>query len=97
MKFITYHVRPTEESDNEEEIGGAYVNCFIESDSSQQAQEIAKKQITELKWEIIELEEFTNLDQDTVSDENNEYYEQALLDKEVFVFYTYPIDEIEEE
>ena len=95
MKFITYHVRPTEEFDNEEGIGGAYVNCFIESESSQQAQEIAKKQITELKWEIFELEELTHMDQDTVSEEKREYYEQALIDKEVFVFYTYPIEEQE--
>lgn len=97
MKFITYHLRPSEEFDNEEQVGGAYVNCFIETDSSQQAQDIAKKQIVELNWEIIELEELTNLDQDTVSDENREYYEQALIDKEVFVFYTYPIDELEGE
>ena len=96
MKFITYHVKPTEEFDNQEEIGGAYVNCFIESDSNQQAQEIAIKQIAELYWKIIELEELTNIDEKSVSDEKREYYEQALIDKEVFVFYNYPLNEQEE-
>lgn len=96
MKFITYHVKPNEEFDNLEEIGGAYVNCFIESDSSQRAQEIAIKKIAELNWKIIELEELSNMDEESVSDEKREYYEQALIDKEVFVFYNYPLNEQQE-
>jgi hypothetical protein len=93
MKFITYHVIPTEDLDKKDNIGGAYVNCFIESESSSHSQEIAKKQLSQLHWEIIELEELTIIDQNTVSEENKEYYEQALIDKEVFVFYTYPTEE----
>lgn len=88
VKFITYHVKPIEPSD----IGGAYVNCFIESNSSKRAQEIAERQITELNWQIIEMEELTVINQDTVDDDKREYYEQALIDKEVFVFYTYPLE-----
>jgi len=96
MKFITYHVIPTRNFENKEKIGGAYVNCFIDSESSNYSQEVAKRQLTKLHWEIIELEELTIIDQNTVSEENKNYYEEALIDKEVFVFYTYPVEELEE-
>ncbi|MCB9173473.1 MAG: hypothetical protein H6589_02600 [Flavobacteriales bacterium] len=95
MFLLTYNVKPNTTNVEYIETCGAFVNCFIEADSFDEANLIARGGIEMNDWRIIELEEFKTITYDDFLDDSDkrEYYEQALIDKEVFVFHTYPNEE----
>ena len=95
MYFITCHGKPRPEAGDIQGAGGAYINCYILQDSFYYADKIARKNIEEMKWEILVLEEACEVEEDTISEGGRKYFEQALIDKTGFVFHTYPIDEEE--
>ena len=77
---------------HEKEYGGASVGCWIKNQTKKNAYLIAKGWIEERGWAVLSLEE-----QYTVSEEmyrgkteGKQYFEQALIDDEVFVFNTSP-------
>ena len=69
----------------------AYINCWILSETVEQAEETAKQTITELKWEILNLEEATRVSRNYYKGNPTglSFYEQALIDKEVYQIHTY--------
>jgi hypothetical protein len=75
--------------------GGAIVNCWIERPTSADAEVVAKAMIASKGWQVLEtLETYQLSDGDHGMGENaRQYYEQALLDKEVLVFLVYPAGE----
>lgn len=93
--FFTFLAAPTPEAQEYEQAGGAYVNCWIRSDSRDQAEARAATLIEDYGWDVEALEE-----QSTVTgadygedDEDREFYEQALVEGEVLVFNTWPAGE----
>ena len=75
--------------------GGATVGCWIKNQTKKNAYLIAKGWIEDQGWVSLSLE-----DQQSVSEvdytnnsESRKYFEQALIDDEVFVFHTFPIHE----
>lgn len=91
MHYIIYHVKPTPELIDKADIGGAYVGCWIEASSFKSACVAAEREIQLANWQIIEQDEayeVTEKDYLPGSPEL-EFYEQALIDKEVLVFHTY--------
>lgn len=90
MFLLTYHVKPTVDNKDLEKSTGAFVNCFIVSDSLEKADEIACQEIKEMDWNILTREDAQTVDSESIEDDKREYYEQAIIDKTVFVFYTYP-------
>lgn len=89
MYFITYHGKP---KTNNQEVGetiGAYINCYIEADNLKQAEKIARNEIDEMNWDILTRDEAYTIDNESISDEGREYYEQAIIDKAVYVFHSY--------
>jgi len=89
--FITFHVIPEKKNSDYSKIKGAYINCWIESEGLEPAKMIATKTIKELKWEIVGLEAAYEI---TLSDyeykpHGKEFYEQALIDKEVYSIHQY--------
>ncbi|MDN4165477.1 hypothetical protein QWY31_08195 [Cytophagales bacterium LB-30] len=60
------------------------------TDTLKNADKIARQEIEEMDWFILEREEVQTIDNESIEDDKKEYYEQALIDKTVFVFYTYP-------
>lgn len=98
MYFLTFHGQPNPNT-RESEIGGAYINCWIEANTEDQADQIARTKISEASWTIIDREECYEIKR---SDYFNKpqglnYFEQALIDKWVLVFHTYPIEENSDE
>lgn len=95
--LLTYHGMPQPELE-EEDVAGAYINCWIEAENFEQADTVARQEIEEMKWRILDLDEaYTVTKEDYLEDTNElEYYEQALIDKQVYVFHTYPTEEKEE-
>ena len=94
MYLLTYHVLPSAEHPETNELGGAYVNCFIERKDLLSAEQTARQLVENERWEIDKLDNSQLLESENdVGDEKLEYYRQALIDKEVLVFHSYPINE----
>ena len=92
MFFITYHAEPNTGIQNSE-IGGAYINCWIEAESIDQAEQMARTKIEEENWTILDKEEAYEIQRSDYLENSNglNYFDQALVDKLVLVFHTYPI------
>jgi len=95
MYFLLFHVQPRPDLEDADDIGGAYVSCWIEADSIKQAEQIAKQEIGDLRWDILEKEDAFEITEDYYDKDSDgyEYYEQALIDELVIVFHTYPMEE----
>jgi hypothetical protein len=96
--FFTFLAAPTEDAQEYEQAGGAYVNCWIRSDSRDQAEARAAALIEEYGWDVEALEEqstVTSADYDQ-DDEDRQFYEQALVEGEVLVFNTWPVGDGED-
>ena len=92
--FFTFHAQPRPDLEDADGIAGAYTNCWIEADNINQAEKIAKQEIGDLRWEILEKEDSFEITEDHYSKDSDgyDYYKQALIDKLVIVFHTYPIE-----
>ena len=92
MFLLTYRGKPTTNSQDAKDIRGAYINCWIKERLFEKADIIARKEIEAANWKVVTLEEAIRVNKKyyTEDDPKLEYYEQALIDNAVFVFYTYP-------
>jgi hypothetical protein len=86
---MTYHCRPKPEL-TEVNAGGAFINCYIESSNIENAKKIARIKIEEYNWSVLSLDDAYEISKETISKDGLKYFEQALIDKTVFVFHTYP-------
>lgn len=79
---------------HEEKYGGANVGCWIKDQTKKNAYLIAKGWIEEHGWVVLSLKEQYPVSGETYrgDSEGREYYEQALIDEEVFVFFIWPKD-----
>lgn len=75
--------------------GGAMVGCWIKNQTKTNAYLIAKGWIENHGWVSLSLEDQYPVTEEDykVKSEGKRYFEQALIDDEVFVFYTSPKDE----
>jgi hypothetical protein len=97
--FLTFHAVPTPDAKEFLDSGGAYVNCWIQNSSREDAERRAAELIQEYGWSVEALEDagtVTSADYDP-DDEDREFYEQALVESEVLVFNTWPRDGDEDE
>jgi hypothetical protein len=92
MFLFTFLAVPTPDAKEFEEAGGAYVNCWIQSDDREAAEERATELIEEYGWAVEALEEGAVVSGADYSpgDEDREFYEQALVEREVLVFNNWP-------
>jgi hypothetical protein len=92
MFYLQYRCIPSETSDNYRELGGAYISCWIKAVSIKDARTIAELEIQENQWIVQELEESGPIKREDYEkdDESHEYYQQAEIDGEVYVFDTWP-------
>jgi hypothetical protein len=77
---------------HEEEYAGASVGCWIKNQTRKNACLIAKGWIEEHGWVVLSLEDQQVVSEGDYTDksEGREYFEQALVDEQVFVFNTWP-------
>lgn len=92
MQYLIIDAAQDPTHHHDKEYGGATVGCWIKNQTKKNAYLIAKGWIEENGWVPLSLE-----DQISVSErdyegkaEGRKYYDQALIDDEVFVFYTSP-------
>ncbi len=91
MYFFSFHSIPIKPEDKLE-FGGAYVNCWIQDSSIHDAEERARTAIEENEWSITDQdnESYETTRDHWINDDQLEYYDQALIDREVWVFNIYP-------
>jgi hypothetical protein len=90
--FIQYEARPNPESEDFVKCGGGFINCWVKSNSPDEARKAATKTINENNWEIVAVEEnCREVSENSYSEEDDglEHYEQATLDGECYVFHTW--------
>ncbi|HYO16520.1 MAG TPA: hypothetical protein VE685_25260 [Thermoanaerobaculia bacterium] len=99
MFFLTFLAVPTPDAKEYLEAGGAYVNCWIQSPDRFQAEERARELIREYGWQVEALEEGAIVTSESYDEdeEDREFFEQALVEREVLVFNTWPPGEEGEE
>lgn len=87
--LISHHASPREVQ--EDGIIGAYINCYVVADSYQKAYDRCVEMIEIDGWDILEKEEETIIDWSKVdeNDDDREYIELAIIDKEVMLIYGY--------
>ncbi|AQA18791.1 hypothetical protein BST95_11625 [Halioglobus japonicus] len=91
MIYLQFEVEPKYDSDENAQYGGAYVNCWINQAMPKSAEEQARLDIESHGWAIRTLEEKSLVAREDYAESDNlEYYEQALIDGEVYVFHTFP-------
>jgi hypothetical protein len=92
LYFLTYLARPKVGSESFESYDGAYINCWINAESEAQAAGHASASIARAGWVVESLEQSSIVTREDYADDNEglQYFEQALIDKELYVFHTWP-------
>lgn len=91
--YLIYEGRPNKDY-HDKSIAGGHIGCWIETTDIKTADKIARDLIEEQNWDILKKDKFKTIKSNSIDKESEhyQYYEQALMDKEVIVFYTFPKD-----
>jgi hypothetical protein len=92
MYLLTVIAKTTEQHPDYAIVDEAYVSCWIERDTEEQAVARAHEMILADGWKIQRTEEVSmvsDADYDE-ADDDRQYFEQALIDETVLVFHTSP-------
>jgi len=94
LYIIRFCARPDPNSLNFEEFGGAFINAFIDAPTESDAIAIAQYKILKSGWIIESVDEISFQCRDDYADDDEglKYFEQALIEKEIIVEFTWPID-----
>lgn len=93
MYVLTILANTTPEHPDHGKVGESFVTCWIDREDEQEATEIACDMIVSEGWEVVRVEEVSTVTESDYEedDEYRQYYEQALIDKEVFLFHVCPM------
>ena len=94
--FSRYEAIPLPEAEDFAVCGGAYINCWIQAQSEEEASELAAVVIHERGWKVVSVdEECREVDESLYAedDKHREYYDQAVLDGGCYVFHQWPVDD----
>jgi hypothetical protein len=91
MYFFRAEVVPKKTHPKYEEYGGGMVNCWIKRETEEQAQAVARGWIGDEDWKIVRLDVagLMTREEQMINPAALEYFEQAEIDNEVFVFLTW--------
>ena len=80
MYLINIHAKPTKESEQYDEVIGAFVSIYIDYKDLEGAMELAQYYVREEGWKIDEVEEeyYTIDSTEDLDEEDLELYEEAL-------------------
>ena len=91
MFFFQFEVRPKKTHPKHDEYGGASVTCWIQRDTQCQAEAVARGWLADEDWRITAVDETAQITRKDQRPEGMQYFEQAEIDGEVFVFHTWPV------
>jgi hypothetical protein len=89
--ILMFNVKPESHNPQAEEIAGAYVNCFVLSETFERAEEKALKFLRQENWVPITLEETCLVTEADYKNDRHglEVYQQVLIDGEKYTVHTY--------
>ena len=92
MYFVVIEAEPSKDSEASLKYGGAHVACWANVDDGTIARRIACSLVVKSGWRVRKVVELKRISADVYSpgDDGLEYFNQALIDHEVCVFYTFP-------
>ena len=90
MFHFRFEVKPKPTHPKFGHYAGAMVSCWIQRDTQDQAAAVARRWIGDEDWTIIRTEHADLITRETQLPDGLPYFEQAEIDGEVFVFFTYP-------
>lgn len=98
MYFVQFEITPRRDREEFSDIAAAIVNCWIQTDSLPDAIDEARRHIANQGWFVDDPDEAYVISREDYDDDSPglQYFEQALIDRAVFVFHTCPIDEVED-
>ncbi len=96
---LTFEVSPAPYSNHFEESGGAIINCWIKSNSKDEAELTAKEYIQSEGWDIISLTDYDLPEREWYIDapDSLEQFDNALKYREAYITHTWPPEPQESE
>ena len=97
--FITVRARPSENAENCADVDCAYINCWVDAVTEEDAIARAQSEVGQVEWIWEGIESVSLVTRETYekSGPGREYFEQALLDGITLVFHTWPNEPQEDE
>ena len=93
MFLVTVRARPTEHAEDQADVGGGYVNCWLSAATEDEAIARALAEVRDAEWIAEAVETVEAVTRETYADPDHpgrEYFEQALVDGTVIVFHVWP-------
>jgi len=90
MYLLRYRAKPNRDHPKSLEIGGAYINCWMDLDSMESAKVRAMDMINEDGWVVDSLDEAETVLRSDCDKKNCDYFDQAVIDKTVLVLHCWP-------
>jgi len=92
MYLITFLAATISGNEDHGKVGEAYVNCWINEDTLDQAQSVARDLVSESHWEVLQDDEVSIFEASDFEDGDDrlQFFEQALIDGAVLVFHLCP-------
>lgn len=99
MFLFVIEAIPKPTSPHFEEVGGAYVQCWIDFIQEQGAEHLARYYLEEEGWQPLHVEEVHFLGREDIEDDSDSlpYFLEAKQDGLSLVFHTWPIGAEEDE
>lgn len=94
---LLIHVKPKANNALVTEIAGAYVSCFLNSESYEEAKVNAFQFLAQENWRPIDVEEYKTINEIDLADDSDAlevYYYQILLDGPRYTFHTYDKEDV---
>jgi len=94
MFFVLFRAAPRPGTRTAPDAAGAFVSCWIDRPTLEEAIDAGRTSTEKEGWTVREVEEAYTVNSSTYppGKHGHEYFEQAQIDKEVFVYHTYPND-----
>jgi hypothetical protein len=98
MWLFTIHAIPDDKSPDFKEVGGAYVNCWINFALEDGAELLAKFYIQQNDWIVLEVSEISWVEEEDypIDDPKRKYFQEAQADGTSFVYHQYPLEDEED-
>jgi len=92
MIYAQYNCLPGRRHPDIERVGEAHVSCWLRVRSFAKAKELARRNFSRERWTILALEELWRIPPGHYrkKDKGRRYYEQAMTDREVYLFHLTP-------
>ena len=96
MYYLLVEAAPMAESPAAKKFAGAFINCWVNASTPSEAESSARSWITESEWAVVNVEEVKLIDASHYDETspNREYYEQALIDGQVYVYNTFQLEPV---